>query len=132
MSPLVSPRSVGPTIPALLSFLTLSLVSPAAGHAQQPKVAARAAAKATPTEAALDRLAKQPAVAKALAALQIENDPPYVQLTWPSVSPDWSLETSDNLSSWLPFPTEPTLSINGAAQALTPSGARRFFRLHKP
>ena len=66
----VSPRSAGTTIPALLSFLTLALTSPIIGHAQQPK----SAAKATPTEAALDRLAKQPTVAAALAALQSENE----------------------------------------------------------
>ena len=70
MSSLVLPRGAGTTIPALLSFLTLALASPAIGHAQQSKIAA----KATPTEAALDRLAKQPAVAKAMAALQSENE----------------------------------------------------------
>jgi hypothetical protein len=70
MSSSVLPRSAGTTIPALFSFLTLSLATPVIGHAQQPKTAA----KATPTEAALDRLAKQPAIAKALAALQSENE----------------------------------------------------------
>ncbi len=70
MPPFVTPRSVGTTFPALLSFLTISLASPLVGGAQQPK----ATAKATPTEAALDRLAKQPAVAKALTALQADNE----------------------------------------------------------
>ena len=74
MSSSVSLRSAGTTIPALFSFLMLSLAMPVIGHAQQPQGAAKTAAKATPTEAALDRLAKQPAIAKAMAALQSENE----------------------------------------------------------
>ena len=74
MSSSVSPRSAGTTIPALFSFLMLSLAMPVIGQAQQPQGAAKTAAKATPTEAALDRLAKQPAIAKAMAALQSENE----------------------------------------------------------
>ena len=63
-------RGAGPTLQTLLSLLTVAFLLPAESRAQQPK----ATAKASPTEAALDRLAKQPAVAKALTALQRENE----------------------------------------------------------
>ena len=66
MSSSVSPRSAGTRIPALFSFLTLSLATPVIGHAQQSKPAT----KPPPTEAALDRLAKQPAKAQPCMPLQ--------------------------------------------------------------
>jgi tripeptide aminopeptidase len=74
MSPFVSTRSAGSLFPVLLSCVTLVLTTPATGGSQQPKTTNTAVAKATPIEAALDRLAKQPAVAKALAALQADNE----------------------------------------------------------
>lgn len=64
--------------------------------------------------------------------LEIENDAPYLQLTWPVTSPDWILETSEALSNWEPFPNRPTVSTTGSSQALVPVNPQGFFRLRKP
>ncbi len=62
-------------------------------------------------------------------------DPPAFQLSWPATSLDWQLEASVDLGStaaWQPVAAQPTRSLMGTTQSISPAAPREFFRLRKP
>ena len=54
-----------------------------------------------------------------------------LQLSWPYTAGHWLLETSSDLTSWIPCPEKPARSLSGTSLLVEPAG-RGFFRLRSP